>query len=83
MVTTTRSAAARRTSLESMGSRSCEKRPRSRQAAPVVQQRIVRQGRADAGEDGIVIVTELLDMRAGALAGDPAPIVVGRGNLSV
>ena len=44
---------------------------------------IVGEDGADSGEDGVVIVAELLHVGARARAGDPAAIVVGRGDLAV
>ena len=89
MVTTTTSPAALRTIFESSGRRSCESstmRSSGRlraQAGAVGEQAIVGQHGADAGEDGVVIVAQLLHVGAGALAGDPAAVVVGRGDLAV
>ena len=76
-------------SCESSGRRSCESitmrssgRQRGRPRA-VGEQAIVGQHRADAGQDGVVIVPQLLHVRARAFAGDPAAIVVRRGDLAV
>ena len=52
-------------------------------AGAVGEQRIVGQRGADAGEDGVVIVAQLLHVGAGAFAGDPAAVVVGRGDFAV
>ena len=47
------------------------------------QQAIVGQHSADTREDGVAIVTDFLHVGAGALAGDPAAIVVGGGDFAV
>ena len=44
---------------------------------------IVGQHGADAGENRVGIVADLLHVRAGAFAGDPAGVVLGRGDLAV
>src|ERR1039458_4335955 len=55
----------------------------ARQNIAVAEQAIVGQHGADAGEDGVAIVTDFLHVGAGALAGDPAAIVVGCGDFAV
>ena len=60
-----------------------QQRAAARQAGAVGQQAIVGQHGADAGENGVVIVAQFLHVGAGALAGDPAAIVVGRGDFAV
>ena len=60
-----------------------QQRAAARQAGAVGQQAIVRQHGADAGEDGVGIVPQFLHVGAGALAGDPAAVVVRRGDLAV
>ena len=89
MVTATRSPRRCAPFCESSGRRSCESmtmrssgRPRGRPVRSVSRQ-IVGQHRADAGKDRVVIVAQFLHVGAGALAGDPAAIVVGRGDLAV
>src|SRR6202035_4163553 len=41
------------------------------------------ESRADAGEDGVAAMTQLLHVRSRDLAGDPAAVVVRRGDLPV
>ena len=76
-------------SCESSGMRSCESsttrnsgRLRGRPRA-IRQQAIVRQHGADARQDGVGVVPQLLHVRARRFAGDPAAIVVRRGDLAV
>ena len=52
-------------------------------AGAVAEQAIVGENGADAGEDGIVIVTDFLYVGASAFAGNPPAIVVGSGDLAV
>ena len=60
-----------------------QQRPAARQAGAVGQQAIVRQHGADAGQNGVVIVAQFLHVGARALAGDPAAIIVRRGDLAI
>src|SRR5690348_5580010 len=53
------------------------------EAGAIGQLGIVGERGTDAGEDGVGIVADFLDVRAGAFAGDPAGVVFGRGDLAV
>ncbi len=53
------------------------------EAGAVGEAAIVGEHGADAGEDGVGEMADLLDVGAGALAGDPAGVVLGRGDFAV
>src|SRR4029079_899734 len=60
-----------------------QQRKAAREAGAIVEQAVVGEERADAGEDGVGIMAELLNVGAGDFAGDPALVVVGGGDLAV
>jgi hypothetical protein len=60
-----------------------EQRTASFQAGPIGEQAIVGKHGADTGENRVGVVTDLLDVRAGAFAGDPAAVVFRRSDLAI
>ncbi len=60
-----------------------QQRPAALQARAVGEQAIVGEHGADAGENRVGVMADLLHVRAGAFAGNPAAVVFGRGDLAV